>query len=93
MMDALTVLISRVDRAALTPAEARQVDEFKELAKQADLSASEFQNKPRPGVTRTEVDRMLDEILSLKTKDPGAYEELVKLARERLASTALGTGA
>ncbi len=84
IIDAMTVLVSRIDRASLTPTEAKEVDRFTQLAEAADRTSSEYQNEPRRGVTRTEVERMIDEILSLKTKDSRAYDELINLTRERL---------
>jgi hypothetical protein len=86
IIDAMTVLVSRIDRASLTPAEARDVDRFKDLAEMADRASAEFENKPRRAVTRTDLDRMIDEILSLRTTDRRAYEQLLTLAQERLGA-------
>jgi hypothetical protein len=86
IIDAMGVLVSRIDRASLTPAEARDVDRFKDLAEMADRASAEFENKPRRAVTRTDLDRMIDEILSLRTTDRRAYEQLLTLAQERLGA-------
>jgi hypothetical protein len=86
LMDAVMVLASRADLSTLTPAETGYIGRFKELAKAADRAASDFQTKPRHGVTMAELDRMIDAVLSLQADNPDAYRELVRHGRERLGA-------
>jgi hypothetical protein len=83
IMDAMSVLISRLDRHELTPKEQVAIYRFTELAALADKVATSFGGKPGPGdVTLTEVVRWLDAIKDLKRSDPQAYDHVAGLVKD-----------
>jgi hypothetical protein len=79
-MDAMSVLISHLDRDDLTPQERFSIAKFNELALLADKVATEFQGKPsHEDVTLAEVAHWLDGIDDLKKTHPAAYARIATL--------------
>ena len=85
IIDAISVLVARLNRSELTLEEQYAVLQFEELARLAALAAAEFQGKPLPeGVTRSEVNGLLDRLAGLRRANPAAYESLSKEIRDGL---------
>lgn len=88
ILDLLMVILPRVidadARAALTPGERRIVDRFEELARRADEAAAAYQGKPRQGVTRAEVDHLIECMRDLEKTDNVAYIALLKQIHDGL---------
>ncbi len=85
ILDVLSVLVSRMDRASLTPDQQDFVRRFELLAAQADQASAEYQGKQRHAVTETEVDQLMDRIRELKVADLARYETLLNRVRAALA--------
>ena len=85
IIDAISVLVARLNRSELTLQEQKAVLLFEELAQLASLAAAQFQGKPLPkGVTRAEVNELIDRLAGLRRDNPTAYESLSKEIREGL---------
>jgi len=85
IMDAMSVLISRLDLKDLTPQEQVTVSRFKEMAALADKVATEFKGKPSPEeVSLAAVTRWLDAIEDLKRSNPAAYARITSAIRSSL---------
>jgi hypothetical protein len=83
IMDAMSVLISRLDRNELTPGEQVAIYRFRELADLADKVATDFAGKPGHNeATLSEVVRWLDAIKDLKRSDPQAYDHVAGLIKD-----------
>ena len=77
IMDALSVLMSRLDSKELTPREQFAVTRFNDLAALADKTAAEFEGRPsQEDVTLAEVRRWLDAVENLKRSSPAAYAQI-----------------
>jgi hypothetical protein len=85
IMDAMSVLVSRLHREELTPQEQFKISKFNELAALADKVTTDFQSKPRrEEVTLEEVDRLLDAIEDLKISNHGAYARITTEIKKRV---------
>ncbi len=83
IMDAMSLLIARLNRNELTPKEQDSIYRFTELAARADKAAADFGGKPsHEEVTLAEVVRWLDVIRDMKRSDPLAYEHVAGLIKE-----------
>jgi hypothetical protein len=88
IMDAMSVLVSRLDPKELTPQEQFTVSKFKELAFLTDKAAAEFQGKPyHESVTLAEVAGWLDSIDDLKKSNPAAYARIASVIMGRLGES------
>lgn len=82
ILDAMSVLVARVDRHLLSPRERQAVEAFESLARSADEAAADFQNRRRGQVTLDDIDRIVEQLQALRGKDDERYRNLV----ERLAA-------
>ncbi len=88
IMDAMSVLISRLDPNDLTPREQFTVSRFNKLALLADKVATEFEGKPsHEEVTLAEVMRWLDAIETLKRSNPTAYTHIASVIKSSLGES------
>ncbi len=88
IMDAVSVLISRLDPKDLTPREQFTVSKFNELALLADKVATEFKGKPsHEEVTLAEVMRWLDAVENLKRSNPTAYMHIASVIKSSLGES------
>jgi hypothetical protein len=88
IMDAMSVLVSRLDSDDLTSEEQFTVSKFKELALLADKAATEFEGKPgHEDVTLTDSMRWLDDIEDLRRSKPAAYARIAREIQSRLGES------
>jgi len=87
VLDVLTVLVAddRLDPQKLTPQELNFVNQFKDLAREADRVAAAFQDKPPHHLTGFELDHVLEDLCSLKRANPSLYQEFKRKINTSLA--------
>lgn len=84
VLDAMTVLVSRVRPDTLTPQERRYIDAFEDLAHAADEASRKFKDKRRSGLTLDDINHTIEDLRSLKGKEPGRYDYLMERIQEEL---------
>ncbi|MEI2781186.1 MAG: hypothetical protein V9H25_07950 [Candidatus Competibacter sp.] len=84
VLDAMTVLVSRIPPDKLTPQERRYVDAFEDLAHAADEASKKFKDKRRSGLTLDDINHTIENLCSLAGKDPGRYEYIVERIQKDL---------
>jgi hypothetical protein len=79
IIEALEVLIGRVDGAGLGPLERGALDQIGDLARRIEA----LKGGPRPAsVLRADLERAIDEVRALEARDRRAYREIVERLRE-----------
>lgn len=85
VIDALTVVLSSVDRDKLTPEERRKIADFEDMARDAASAVAEYKGRqPDHGITQSDVDHMIDQLLALKKTEPKAFKTLSEQITTRL---------
>ncbi len=84
VLDAMTVLVSRIPPNTLTPQERRYIDAFEDLAHAADKASRKFQDKRQSGLTLDDINHTIENLCSMAVKDPGRYEYIVKRIQQDL---------
>lgn len=84
IIDLLSLYTARLDRDKLTRQEQIIVDKFDVLAQVADKAATEFQGKTSQGLTRSDVNELIDKMLSLKGSSGPLYDDFWNLMERRL---------
>jgi hypothetical protein len=77
VLDAMTVLVSRIPPDTLTPQERRYIDAFEDLAHAADEASKKFKDKRRSGLTLDDINHTMENLCSLAGKDPGRYKYIL----------------
>lgn len=85
LLDVVEVLAARLPDD-LTPAEQRAVDALTRLREDVESAKAKFRGEPADtGLTRADVERLLNELEDLRRTDPDAHQSLVDTLRTALA--------
>ena len=86
LLDVVEVLAARLPDD-LTPAEQRAVDALTRLRGDVESAKAEFRGEPADSsLTRSDVDRLLDQLEDLRHTDPKAHRSLTDTLRRALAT-------
>ena len=88
IIDALGLLIARLPEAELTPQERLIADRFRELSRGVDAAVEEFRGPRKPGITRDEIDHVVERVRDLAASDPEAHRAIVERLKRGVASPA-----
>lgn len=84
IVDAMEVLVARVDRAELSAGEAAALEQVEDLARRV----GEVKGEPRSTrAVRAEVDRTIADVQALRDRDASAYREIVARLTEAFADS------
>lgn len=75
IMDVIDVLMARLDKTDLTSRERYCLNRFAELMQEVDSAVADYHGPKDKGVTRNDIDRIIEELHLLQRTDPGAYRE------------------
>lgn len=86
IIDVLDVLVARVPQNELTFQERSALDVFRTLSEQVTAAVTEIKGPQKKGVTRADIDQMIDDLQSLARSDPQAYRLLADRLQSALAA-------
>lgn len=86
IIDTLDVLVARVPQNELTSQERSALDDFRTLSGQVKAAVAEVKGPQKKGVTRTDIDQLIDDLQSLARSDPQAYRLLANRLQSALAA-------
>jgi len=74
IIDVIDVLMARLDKTDLTTRERRCLDRFVELTQEVESAVSDYRGPKDKGVTRSDIDRIVEELQALQRNNPAAYQ-------------------
>ena len=84
IIDVLDVLVARVPHNELTLQERSALDDFRMLSEQVTAAVTEVKGPQKKGVTRADIDQLIDDLQSLARSDPQAYSLLANRLQSAL---------
>jgi hypothetical protein len=84
IIDVLDVLVARVPQNELTFQERSALDVFRTLSEQVTAAVTEVKGPQKKGVTRADIDQLIDDLQSLARSDPQAYRLLANRLQSAL---------
>jgi hypothetical protein len=86
IIDVLDVLVARVPQNELTFQERSALAVFRTLSEQVTAAVTEVKGPRKKGVTRADIDQLIDDLQSLARSDPQAYSLLANRLQSALAA-------
>ncbi len=85
ILDVLSILVARLPQDELTPREREVLAEFHQLCEDVDRAVEAKTGPRQKGMTRADLNHMVDELQALQQSDPQIYQRYVQVLQTALS--------